>query len=81
MQVTAAAGEKKGCLLVQFPPSLQASAFPQLQELVLQLNSYDWPIAIEFRHSRWYNDKIYDFLNKQENRTGDPGHAQIRYTG
>ena len=66
MQVTAAAGEKKGCLLVQFPPSLQASAFPQLQELVLQLNSYDWPIAIEFRHSSWYNDKIYDFLNKQE---------------
>jgi uncharacterized protein YecE (DUF72 family) len=37
-----------------------------LQELVLQLKSYNWPIAVEFRHRSWYNDNIYDFLNKQD---------------
>jgi uncharacterized protein YecE (DUF72 family) len=66
MQVISSAGEMKGCLLVQFPPSLQAAAFPQLQELVRQLRTYEWPIAVEFRHSSWYNDNTYDFLNKQE---------------
>jgi uncharacterized protein YecE (DUF72 family) len=66
MQVISSAGEMKGCLLVQFPPSLQAAAFPQLQELVRQLRTYEWSIAVEFRHSSWYNDNTYDFLNKQE---------------
>jgi uncharacterized protein YecE (DUF72 family) len=66
MQAIAAAGEKKGCLLVQFPPSLQAGAFPQLQELLLLLKNYDWPLAVEFRHPSWYEDKVYDFLNAHQ---------------
>lgn len=52
----------RGCLLVQFPPSLQISAKAQLLEL-LQLIGSDWPVAVEFRHHSWYNDLIYEMLN------------------
>lgn len=65
LQSIAGAMEKKGCLLVQFPPSLQASAFPQLQELILLLKNSSWPIAMEFRHPSWYKDAVYEFLNTQ----------------
>ena len=63
MQVISAAGEKKGCLLVQFPPSLQVSALPQLQELLTLLHTFDWPVAVEFRHKSWYNDAVFSLLN------------------
>jgi uncharacterized protein YecE (DUF72 family) len=63
MEVIAGAGEKKGCLLVQFPPSLQVSAFAQLSGLLQMLKTHDWPIAIEFRHKSWYTKKIYELLN------------------
>lgn len=53
----------KGCLLIQFPPSLQVSALPQLAELLFLLLAYDWRIAVEFRHVSWYNDSVYDLLN------------------
>jgi uncharacterized protein YecE (DUF72 family) len=54
----------QGCLLVQFPPSLQVGALPQLKELLAVLNTYTWPIAVEFRHSSWYRDKVFDLLNQ-----------------
>jgi uncharacterized protein YecE (DUF72 family) len=53
----------KGCLLVQFPPSLQVSAKSQLRELLQILNSFDWPVAVEFRHNSWYNDSVFELLN------------------
>ena len=62
MQVISAAGDKKGCLLVQFPPSLQVSALSQLQELLQALNVFDWPLAVEFRHKSWYNDTVFSLL-------------------
>ena len=63
MQVIGGAQEKKACLLVQFPPSLQVNAMPQLKELLQTLNVYDWPVAVEFRHNSWYNDSIYELLS------------------
>ena len=62
MLAISAAGEKKGCLLFQFPPSLQVAAFPQFRELMLLLKQYEWPLAVEFRHSSWYRDDVYEFL-------------------
>ncbi|QEM12351.1 DUF72 domain-containing protein [Mucilaginibacter rubeus] len=53
----------KGCLLVQFPPSLHVNAMSQLRELIESLKSFQWPIAIEFRHSSWYQDETYELLN------------------
>jgi uncharacterized protein YecE (DUF72 family) len=66
MEDIGGATKKKGCLLVQFPPSLQIAAFGQLQELILLLKTFDWPLAVEFRHNSWYNDQVYEFLNNQQ---------------
>lgn len=46
---------RQGCILVQFPPGLQAGALPQLKELLAILQTYTWAVAVEFRHSSWYN--------------------------
>jgi uncharacterized protein YecE (DUF72 family) len=59
-------GAQQGCLLVQFPPSVQAVAFLQLQELLQLLKTYDWPVAVEFRHPSWYADTVYEFLAEQQ---------------
>jgi uncharacterized protein YecE (DUF72 family) len=55
-----------GCLLVQFPPSLQVGALPQLKELLALLQGYQWPIAVEFRHNSWYRDSVFSLLNSYE---------------
>ncbi|NCD68338.1 DUF72 domain-containing protein [Mucilaginibacter agri] len=55
--------EKRGCLLVQFPPSVQIGALGQLEELLQLLSTSDWTVAVEFRHNSWYNDKVYELLN------------------
>jgi uncharacterized protein YecE (DUF72 family) len=57
---------QQGCLLVQFPPSLQVNAFPQLKELLIILKSYTWSIALEFRHLSWYKDEVFELLNEQQ---------------
>jgi uncharacterized protein YecE (DUF72 family) len=63
MQTIDAAGEKKGCLLVQFPPSLTINSSVQLMHLLTSLTNQDimrqWKIALEFRNSSWYTDEIF----------------------
>ncbi len=63
-----AVGNKTGTLLVQFPPSLTASALPQLQGLLTLLREVDttqrWPVAVEFRHRSWYQDNTYTLLDE-----------------
>ncbi|MDB5005184.1 MAG: hypothetical protein JWQ34_3409 [Mucilaginibacter sp.] len=65
MQAIDSAGEKKGCLLVQFPPGAKAHLMPQLTALVNYIRDADreqrWKIALEFRHASWYNDNIREF--------------------
>ncbi|MDP9078963.1 MAG: DUF72 domain-containing protein [Bacteroidota bacterium] len=63
MEVLTAANEHRGCLLVQFPPSLHAGAQSQLHELLRILDSTDWPVAVEFRHPSWYKDSVFELLN------------------
>jgi uncharacterized protein YecE (DUF72 family) len=52
---------KRGCILVQLPPGLQVSAKFQLQELLLILGN-DWSVAVEFRHTSWYTDEVFEML-------------------
>jgi uncharacterized protein YecE (DUF72 family) len=51
-------GDKKGCLLIQFPPGLQGSAAPQLEQLLDAVSRHNpsgtWQLAVEFRHRSWY---------------------------
>jgi len=70
MQVINQAGDKKGSLLVQFPPSIKSDSIPQLQNLLSTIRQNDeeqqWDIAIEFRHKSWYTDKTYQLLDQYQ---------------
>jgi len=68
MQVVAPIGNKKGCLLVQFPPGLKIEKIDQLQKLLVSIKGANrdntWKVAIEFRNQSWYTDEVYDLLNQ-----------------
>ncbi|WP_371825408.1 DUF72 domain-containing protein [Mucilaginibacter sp. SMC90] len=53
----------KGCLLKQFPSSLQVNVLRQLAKLIHLLLDYDWRIAVEFQYMSWYNNTVYNLLN------------------
>lgn len=59
--------EKKGCLLIQFPPSLGKEYLSQLDKLLSCIiesdPSYEWKVAVEFRNKSWYHEDVYDLLN------------------
>jgi uncharacterized protein YecE (DUF72 family) len=57
--------DKKGCLLIQFPPRLGKEYLVQLDKLLsyIREDADDWNIAIEFRNKTWYNDSTYNLLN------------------
>jgi uncharacterized protein YecE (DUF72 family) len=60
-------GDKKGCILVQFPPSLENRHIHELENILRSLRNADphsgWNVAVEFRNRSWYNEDIYDVLN------------------
>jgi uncharacterized protein YecE (DUF72 family) len=68
MDVVNEVKEKKGCLLVQLPPSMTIAAYYRLEELLELMRSKDenreWNICVEFRHKSWYTDKVYELLEK-----------------
>lgn len=57
-------GDKRACVLVQFPPSVKIDLFPQFQQLLMAITKINkgWNIAIEFRHSSWYQERVYELL-------------------
>lgn len=65
-EVIAGVGEKKGCVLVQFPPSVRIGHYLQLQLLMSflrDINSvWGWRIAVEFRHPSLYTEDVYELL-------------------
>ncbi len=62
-----AVNEKKGCILVQFPPGLGSEYIKQLQRLLRCIAEADpvnaWKLAVEFRNRSWYRDDVYELLN------------------
>jgi uncharacterized protein YecE (DUF72 family) len=60
------AGSKKGCLLVQFPPSLKNHHIHQLDALLNDIKIADpaeeWNVAVEFRDQGWYNEDVFAML-------------------
>ncbi|WP_461452090.1 DUF72 domain-containing protein [Mucilaginibacter sp.] len=67
MNVIQIPNNRKGCLLVQFPPGLTVNYKHQLELLLNTIKSYDknsWPTALEFRHKSWYQDDIYELIEK-----------------
>lgn len=67
IKVINGAGNKKGCLLIQFPPSVTANII-KLTNLLSVIVSADagreWKVAIEFRHRSWYRDNVYELLDQ-----------------
>ena len=58
---------KAGCLLIQFPASVDVKFIRQVEAILIsiqQLNSQSqWQLAVEFRHTSWYQASIYDLLH------------------
>ena len=61
-------GNKKGCLLAQFPPSLKIDKLSSLQSLLEDLGrateGRGWHIAVEFRDPSWYEREVYELLQE-----------------
>jgi uncharacterized protein YecE (DUF72 family) len=59
-----AVGNKSGCLLIQFPPSLKSNSAGQVFHLLTVLGQVDaagrWPVALEFRDKSWYDNDILE---------------------
>lgn len=59
-------GDKRGCLLVQFPPGLKHDNIQKLQRLLHGIKNADveniWNVAVEFRNKGWYNTDVLGLL-------------------
>lgn len=64
--VISKANNKKGCILIQFPPSFGNVHIRQLDLLlrcIARSNvNHAWKIAVEFRNKSWYRQETYDVL-------------------
>jgi uncharacterized protein YecE (DUF72 family) len=67
LKVAEGIGNKKGCLLIQFPGKISFDYYNQVEnmlERVQQLNpENEWKIAIEFRNAGWYVSETYELLD------------------
>lgn len=61
-------GKKKGCLLLQFPASITVDHIAEVQDILDQIHALDkhqtWRIALEFRHTSWYQEEAYRLADK-----------------
>lgn len=61
-------GEKKGCLLVQFPGKLTLDGFEKVERILHQLKEFDpletWRKAVEFRNPSWYTGETIEMLDE-----------------
>jgi len=68
MKAGASLGDKKGCLLIQLPPSVGWNKMGQLERLLTEVQASDtapaWRIAVEFRDKSWYRQETYDLLDR-----------------
>jgi uncharacterized protein YecE (DUF72 family) len=66
MQVINTVADKKGCLLVQFPPKLDLSALKQVERLLMNIREADpnseWTLFLEFRKMYWYTEEAHQML-------------------
>jgi uncharacterized protein YecE (DUF72 family) len=66
IQSISMASAKKGCILIQFPPSLTSSFIEHLAlllDLVNRHNHASWKVAVEFRNKSWYLPRVYELLD------------------
>jgi uncharacterized protein YecE (DUF72 family) len=68
LQAASGTGNKKGCLLIQFPGKINLEHFNQVENILDQLRVHDpeqkWRKAIEFRNESWYVGETSELLNE-----------------
>ncbi|MEJ1239857.1 DUF72 domain-containing protein [Chryseolinea sp. T2] len=68
MILSNAIGNKKGCLLVQFPASITEEYLGPVEEILKRIRRYNvrpkWLVFVEFRHDSWYSEHVYSMLSK-----------------
>jgi len=61
-------GEKKGCLLIQFPASITfeyAIEVDKILQRLMHLNTdQQWQLALELRHPSWYQHDAYKMFDR-----------------
>ncbi|GAA4323251.1 DUF72 domain-containing protein [Flaviaesturariibacter amylovorans] len=64
LEVADGIGSKKGCLLVQLPPSVKRERQEELEGLLEYLadDADGWRIAVELRDVSWYDSAVYRML-------------------
>jgi len=70
MKAIDGACNKKGCLLIQLPPSAKVTLMPQLKNVVSCVLQADadrsWQIAIELRHPSWYTEHLFNYAGDNQ---------------
>ena len=61
-------GNKKGCMLVQFPGKISLEYYNELETILQRLtegnNKIKWRYAIEFRSPTWYVSETFELLDE-----------------
>ncbi len=56
--------EKTGCILFQFPPKYNYTE--ERLDKIIQTLDQEFPNVTEFRHSSWWNEKVYERLGENK---------------
>lgn len=61
-------GDKKGCLLVQFPGKITIGYYNQVEQILNAINEYNsedkWRVAVEFRNPSWYVGETFELMDE-----------------
>lgn len=62
------AGNKKGCMLIQFPGKITLDYFEKVELILQEIQKQDateqWRKAVEFRNSSWYTGETRELLDE-----------------
>jgi uncharacterized protein YecE (DUF72 family) len=68
LRAASGTGNKKGCLLIQFPGKISLEHFTQVENILYELAindpQHEWRKAIEFRNESWYVGETAELLNE-----------------
>jgi uncharacterized protein YecE (DUF72 family) len=71
LQAADGIGNRKGCLLLQFPASITAVYLEQVHAIIRCVEQFNippkWKLCVEFRHNSWYTtEDVWAMLNQYE---------------
>jgi len=58
-------GDKKGCLLVQFPGKISIDYYEQVEDILMRIKDLEtgWRISVELRNPAWYIPETYELID------------------